>query len=101
MHCLIGLGCSCEGSMKASATSSRSMSHFMATGDIFPVSHCWSLCDASWGLYKYSVVAVDALRWLASGKQAVSFQIANAFCHSDGVLRMSYICFVVHNVAEC
>ena len=101
MWCLIGLWCGCVGSVKTSANSLNSVSHFVATDNIFPVSCCWSLCESSWGWCEYSVAAVDMLRWLASVEQAASIQIAKDFCCSDGVLSMSYICFVMHNVDEC
>ena len=87
--------------MKTSANSSRSVSHFVDTGDVSLASHCWSLCDSGLGSCEYSVAAVDELRWPASVKHAASMRITNAFLRNDGVLSMSYICFAVHNVAEC
>ena len=87
--------------MKTSANSSRSVSHFVDTGDVSPASRCWSSCDSGLACCEYSVVAVDELRWPASVENAVSIRIANTFLCNDGVLSMSYICFAVHNVAEC
>ena len=87
--------------MKTSANSSRSVSHFVDTGDISPASCFWSSCDSGLGSCEYSVVAVGKLRWPASVEHAVSIQIANTFLCNDGVHSMSYICFMVHNVAEC
>ena len=87
--------------MKTSANSLRSVSHFVDTGDISPASHCWLSCDSGLGCCEYSVAAVDELRWPASVEHAASIWIANAFLHNDGVCSMSYICFAVHNVAEC
>ena len=87
--------------MKTSANSSRSVSYFVDTGDVLPVCHCWSLCDSGLGWCEYSVTAMVELRWPASVEYAVSIQFANVFLHKDGVLSMSYICFAVHNAAEC
>ena len=96
----MGLECGCVGSVKISVNSSKSLSHFEDTGDVSPVSCCWSLCNSGLGC-EYSVAAVDELRWPASVKHAVSIRIANAFLRNDGVCSMSYICFAVHNIAEC
>ena len=87
--------------MKTSANSSRSVSHFVDTGDISPASRCWSSRDSGLGCCEYSVAAVDELRWPASVERAASIRIANAFLCKDGVCSMSYICFAVHNIAEC
>ena len=87
--------------MKTSANSSRSVSHFVDTGDVSPAPCCWSSCDLGLGCCEYSVVAMDELRWPASVEHAASIQIADAFLRNDVVCSMSYICFVVHNVAEC
>ena len=87
--------------MKTSANSSRSVSHFIDTGNVSPASHCWLSCDSGLGSCEYSVAVVDELRWPASVEHAASIRIANAFLRNDGVLSMSYICFAVLNVAEC
>ena len=87
--------------MKTSANSSRSISHFVDTSDISPAFRCWSSCGLGLGCCEYLVAAVDELKWPASVKHAASMRIANAFLRNDGVLSMSYICFAVHNVAEC
>ena len=73
----------------------------MGTGDVSPVSCYWSSCGSGLGWCEYSVAAVDELSWPALLKQAASIWIANAFLCSEGIHSMSYICFVVHNVAEC
>ena len=101
IQCWIGLECGCVGSVKTSGNSSRSVSHFVDTGDVSPVSRCWSSCDSGLGSCEYSVAAVDELRWPASVEHAASMRIANAFLRKDGVRSMSYICFAVHNVAKC
>ena len=87
--------------MKTAAHSSRSISHFVDTGDVSPASRCCSSCDSGLTCCEYSVMAVVELRWPASVKHAASTQIANAFLCNDGVCSMSYICFAVHNVEEC
>ena len=73
----------------------------MDTGDVSPVSCCWLLSESGLGSCEYSVAAVDKLRWPASVEHTASIRIANAFLRKDGVCSMSYICFAVHNVAEC
>ena len=87
--------------MKTSANSSRSVSHFIDTGDVSPASRYWLSCDSGLGCCEYSVAAMDELRWPALVEHAASIRIANAFLRKDGVRSMSYICFAVHNVAEC
>ena len=86
---------------ETSVNSLSSVSQFVGAGDISPVSHCWSSCDSGLGCCEYSVAAVDELRWPASVERAASIRIANALLRKDGVLSMSYICFVVHNIVEC
>ena len=101
IRCQIGLEYGCVGSVKTSANSSRSVSHFVDTGDVSPASCRWSSCDSGLACCKYSVAAMVELRWPTSVEHAASIQIANAFLCKDGVRSMSYICFAVHNVVEC